>query len=99
MLVGLVPLAFSEASYWWWRINLPVRNNVGLTDALIIAAGRQLSYIASLVVAGAGLVWAVRVMRKDPRELHGLLRAVSILTALALAIPLAWWISVMVMRP
>jgi hypothetical protein len=92
MGVGLAPFLYSEASFWIWQSQLATRNNVGLTDGMILVAFRVAALLLSVVVSGIGVVWALYLGRRYPDVLTNVRRFATGVTAIILGIPLIWYV-------
>ena len=92
LVAGLVPFVFVEASHWWWLRTLPANNNIGFTDAAIMSAVRAVVSVATLLVAGAGFIWACSLLPKQAEPTRG--RAILVLKIGLALFTLPWFLAI-----
>ena len=97
MAVGLIPLALwllflANAAYY------ASRGNFGLSDLMITGMFGLIAYVAALLVAGGGALWAGRTMNLQPDVRHPFTRALVRATGVSLLIPWLMFVGIAAMR-
>ena len=63
--IGLLPMLLWISLIFWAVSFAKSTGNVGITDYFLLMVTGVVAYVATVLVSGAGMLWADRVLRKS----------------------------------